>query len=940
MIEIDLHDAVTAACRTEAIQLVGIVEADMGRRPLSDQLWLDLVGEPGKHRPPIAVHARQAGRLVGHAQLGRTNDAWSLELVIHPEIVGDDRSELIGQLVAQATQGVADRGGGTVHWWVTAVDESSERLAAATGVRSGRTLHQMRVTLPLDATTIASARLDDLPIRSFVVGQDEPAWIEVNNAAFRSHAEQGGWDAATLQQRENEPWFDADGFLLHERDGRLAAFCWTKIHEPSADEPSVDEPSVDEPSSDDRVGEIYVIAVHPDFHGLGLGRSMTVAGLMSIADRGVQHGMLYVDGDNVAAVGLYRSLGFTIARTDQAYLIHVDAAQEDAQPNDAQLPRWSVADLHPSLTSRSFVDAMESIGSDVDRLEVTFDDAGIRAIEPRPPTPDDADVAARILRAYNETAMNLAHLEAYVYATVSTDTRHEHAQSLMSELATADARVRPLLARLADWVHALGPEALAAHDDLVADHLGPLQRLAERADHQMDEAEEGLYAELATTGSSAWARLQGDVTSQLTTAVALPDGARNLPMPAVRGLATSPDPAARRAAYDAELAVWPTVATTCAAAMNAIKGEANTVNRRRAWASPLQASLYANSVSQQTFDAMQAAIVEALPRFRDWMRCKSRLHGHQGPLPWWDLVAPLPVSPGEICWDEGIALVRNAFSAYSPALAGVVDRAVNEQWIDAAPREGKVGGAFCMSFIDDRSLVLLNWSGSVESAQTTAHELGHAYHNVQLAPRTPLQRRVPMALAETASIFCETLVVEAGLDHLQGSDRLALLDLDLQGSNQVVVDIQSRLLFETEVFARRQRRTLGVTELNEMMQTAQADAYGDGLDQATAHPYMWVLKPHYYRSHFYNWPYTYGLLFGLGLFAQYRADPERFQSGYDDLLSRAGMNTAEELGTAFGLDVSSEAFWTASLDVITSRIDQYQRLAAELGLDPAAPVGA
>ena len=231
----------------------------------------------------------------------------------------------------------------------------------------------------------------------------------------------------------------------------------------------------------------------------------------------------------------------------------------------------------------------------------------------------------------------------------------------------------------------------------------------------------------------------------------------------------------------------------------------------------------------------------------------------------------------------------------------------------------------------DRSLVLLNWSGSAESTQTTAHELGHAYHNTTLAERTSLQRRLPMALAETASIFCETLVVEAGLARLGAPDdaaeRLALLDVDLQGSNQVVVDIRSRFTFETEVFARRQRRTLGASELCELMTEAQAEAYGDGLDQATAHPYMWLLKPHYYGSHFYNWPYTYGLLFGLGLFARYQADPEHFRSGYDTLLSRAGMDTAEELGAAFGLDVTDEAFWTASLDVIRARIDAYVELA-------------
>ena len=115
------------------------------------------------------------------------------------------------------------------------------------------------------------------------------------------------------------------------------------------------------------------------------------------------------------------------------------------------------------------------------------------------------------------------------------------------------------------------------------------------------------------------------------------------------------------------------------------------------------------------------------------------------------------------------------------------------------------------------------------------------------------------------------------------------------------------------------------------MLDAQATAYADGLDQSTAHSYMWVLKPHYYSSHFYNWPYTYGLLFGLGLFARYREDPERFRSGYETLLSRAGMESAEQLGTAFGLDVTDEAFWSASLDVLRARIADYEHLAADIG---------
>jgi pepF/M3 family oligoendopeptidase len=570
---------------------------------------------------------------------------------------------------------------------------------------------------------------------------------------------------------------------------------------------------------------------------------------------------------------------------------------------------------------------MESAGAGVTRLEALFEEHNVRAITPRPVQSADGEAADSVISTFNNVVEAQEILGAYIYATVSTDSRNERAQGLLSEMETLDARVSPLLARLADWVAALGTEQLATVSTEARDHLGPLERLQARAEHQMSEVEEGLYSELGTTGSSAWGRLQGDLTSQLSTEVHLPTGTKTMPMAAVRGLSTDSDLNVRKAAYEAEMRAWPTIAVACAAAMNSIKGEANVVNRRRKWKQPLDASLYSNNVSLETFNAMQSAVHASLPDFRRWMRVKAKLVGDTNGLSWWNLSAPLSISPGPISWDQGISLVKGAFASYSDRLSHLVDRSINEQWLDAEPREGKVGGAFCMSFVDDRSLVLLNWSGSVDSAQVTAHELGHAYHNTQLAHRTALQKRLPMALAETASIFCETLVVEEGLSRLQGDDRLALLDVDLIGANQVVVDIHSRFLFETEVFARRQKRTLGVSELNEIMLSAQRDAYGDGLDQTTAHPHMWVLKPHYYGSHFYNWPYTYGLLFGLGLYAQYQLDPEKFRDGYDDVLSRAGMDTAEQLGQAFGIDVTSESFWTASLDVLRARMRNYEQLA-------------
>jgi oligoendopeptidase F len=273
-----------------------------------------------------------------------------------------------------------------------------------------------------------------------------------------------------------------------------------------------------------------------------------------------------------------------------------------------------------------------------------------------------------------------------------------------------------------------------------------------------------------------------------------------------------------------------------------------------------------------------------------------------------------------------MARVRDAFGGYSSSLAGLVDRAGADGWIDAEPRAGKQGGAFCMPTRGGESRVMLNFDGSADSVQTLAHELGHAYHNTNLAGRTPMQRQTPMALAETASIFCETIMVEAGLAATPVDQQLGLLDTDLQGATQVVVDIHSRFLFERELCERRARQDLSIAELDEIMLAAQREAYGDGLDDERLHPRMWAVKGHYFTP-FYNWPYTFGLLFGIGLYARYEDDPDAVRAGYDDLLSAVGMSDAAALAARFGFDIRDGEFWAQSLAVLRRHIDDYELLA-------------
>jgi oligoendopeptidase F len=588
---------------------------------------------------------------------------------------------------------------------------------------------------------------------------------------------------------------------------------------------------------------------------------------------------------------------------------------------DDNLPHWDMSGVFPGIDSQEFTSARDRIDADLDRLVALYDRHDVRGGDRV--TPDAQDLAAfdEVITATNDLLRAARTVTAYLLALVDTDARDDLAASRYSQMQAKLAGLQKLTARFEAWVARIGPDALITASPVAADHAHALRQAAVSAGHLMSEAEENLYADLRLTGTNAWLKLHGVVTSLLMGHL---DGEPR-PITVIRGMATSSDAGVRERAYRAELAAYESAAVPLAAALNAIKGEANTVNARRGWKDALAPALHANAVEPAALEAMQQAAVASFPDFRRYLRAKARLLGQDGGLPWWDLFAPVPGEP-VVSWAAAAVAVEEAFGSYSTGMAGLIRRALSERWVDAEPREGKQGGAYCVAVRGAESRVLLNFDGSLQSVQALAHELGHAYHNTKLAERTAFQRRTPMALAETASIFCETIVLGARLDSADDRARLALLNVDLQGACQVVVDIHSRFLFERDVFTGREEGVLSVAELCRLMNDAQRATYGDGLLTESLHPYMWAVKPHYYSATFYNWPYCFGLLFGIGLYARYQQDPEPFRAGYDEMLSSTGLASAAELAGRFGIDLTSVDFWATSLDVIRGRIDEFERL--------------
>lgn len=592
------------------------------------------------------------------------------------------------------------------------------------------------------------------------------------------------------------------------------------------------------------------------------------------------------------------------------------------------LPHWDLTNVYPGLESEALAAGLRSLTEQLDALEAYLAAHQITSAAPAAAPDTLAPVIAGYLERQNAALRHYATVRSYLWSFITTDSYNAAAKHLYSKLQRQGVRLEQIGVRFAGWlgVNAAALPAVCAADAAARQHAFFLQEAAEQSRYLMSEGEEALAGELGVSGAQAWNKLQGTVCSQLSVPFEQAGVTRPLPLPAVQNLYHDPDPDVRRRAYEAELAALASVREPLAACLNGVKGAALTLAKRRGRPSVLHETLDDSRIDAATLEAMLGAIDASLPAFRRYLQRKAARLGKPA-LAWYDLHAPLGASERTFTFPEAEAFIVDQFGRFSPGLAGFAQRAFAGRWVDAEPRDGKRGGAFCMGVPAlEESRVLMNFDGTLDSVFTLAHELGHGFHNACLAGQPMLLRSVPMTLAETASIFCETIVTEALLAEAGGpAEELALLETFLLGTTQVVVDIASRYRFESAVFARRAQAELSAEDFNTLMVNAQTETYGDGLAPDARHPYMWAWKPHYYYAglSFYNFPYTFGLLFGTGLYALYRERGAAFVSAYEALLAHTGQANAAELAARFGIDLRGRKFWEDSLRIIERRIDRY-----------------
>ncbi|MBR5933358.1 MAG: M3 family oligoendopeptidase [Treponema sp.] len=629
----------------------------------------------------------------------------------------------------------------------------------------------------------------------------------------------------------------------------------------------------------------------------------------------------------------------------------------------SNLPKWNLDSIYPDINSSAFTDAVKNFEEQIEQLlKINLNDG-------------DALQSIADFFKVDETTAPLANtLAAYSYSVYSTDTTNkdylDNLNKIESLITEYENQLNTFSKKLSDSSSYLEefykkfPQYKKYEfyiNEILADHK-----------HRLSPAEEKLASTLQQTGGKAWDRLHEQLISNLR------DEQTQKLFNELRNDAYSPDAELRKTSWQKETAILKQNEIAFAACLNNLKGETTSLLNERKWNSAIDRALFSSRMKKETLDALIGAIEESLPDWRRYLKSKAeylKKHnatvstpcGINSGIAFYDMYAPLPdcdatasktgnarSADGTNCnasssqtnnvpskntsapslftkswtFDEARDYIIKEYNSFSPRMGDFARMAFEKNWIDAPIYPGKVGGAYCQDFyVQKESRVLTNFTGAFSDIITLAHELGHAFHFNCIKDRDYKNAVYPMTLAETASTFAETIVKQDILKTACEQDKIKLLELDLQDTCAVLVDILSRFYFERSVFEERKSGELGSEDFCRLMRDAQQKSYGDGLNDER-HEYMWAVKSHYYSVDldFYNFPYAFGQLFSAGLYSRFKKEGSAFASVYCDLLADTGSMTCEDLCLKAGFDITTKEFWKTGIDMYVKEIDEFCKL--------------
>lgn len=593
---------------------------------------------------------------------------------------------------------------------------------------------------------------------------------------------------------------------------------------------------------------------------------------------------------------------------------------------------WDLDSLLPHPDSDAFRKHLESFEQDLASTAERSDSlpavSGANAAEWRSFLESFADVTAR-----------LTDLHAFIGCHAAAEAENKLFQQLEAKLASQ----QPLHSRIVTNIEfamktAMDAdfEALAGGDEWLAGIRFFLEDARKNAELRLPKDQELLAAELGVDGIHAWGRLYDRVSGALR--IRVMERGEVVEKSVSQVQFDSPERSVRQNNFYASNVAWNGIADTCADALNHISGTRLTKYRRLGLEDHLVNPLRANRLKRETLEAMWSAIGDRKEMVVKYLDKKAELIGVDR-LAWYDQQAPLTLGGGAksavLSWDGACDHVIGTFQRFSPEFGDFAKMALADRWIEAENRAGKRQGGFCTGFpTKKQSRIFMTFTHSADSMSTLAHELGHAYHSHVLRDQPLLLQDYPMNLAETASTFAEAVL---GEERLSTSDcpqeQLTILDHMLGDAVAFLMNIHTRFIFEDNFHRERAGGELTADRFSELMVAAQREAYAGALADDGWNPSFWISKLHFYISGlaFYNFPYTFGYLLSLGVYALKDEVGDSFPERYRELLIATGCKETEDaVQSTFDYDLSGPDFWNKSLDIVERRVERYLELAAQV----------
>ncbi|MFL6558012.1 MAG: M3 family oligoendopeptidase [Bacillus sp. (in: firmicutes)] len=540
---------------------------------------------------------------------------------------------------------------------------------------------------------------------------------------------------------------------------------------------------------------------------------------------------------------------------------------------------------------------------------------------------EDSKVLKELLEDFERAAKKLRQAGAFVGCLQAQNTEDKKAYNLEARVTSLSAAFQTALSKFDSSLTTITDEVW---EQLVADEqLNVLSYILterrERAKDKLSKEEEALISALGVDGYHSWGQLYDLIVGKIKISFNENGEDKHLSVGQAFNKFSSPDRDVRAAIFESWEKAWGEQADILAKTLNHLSGFRLNVYQKRGWEDVLKEPLSINRMGKGTLETMWAVISENKQMLVKYLERKALLLGLEK-LSWYDLDAPYGKTASKVPYQEGAKFIEQNFGIFGEKMASFAQKAFEEQWIEGEDRPGKAPGGFCTFFPEsNQSRIFMTYSGTPSNVSTLAHELGHGFHTFAMKGVHHLNRNYAMNVAETASTFAEMIVADAAVKNAKDEEeKLVLLDDKIQRTVALLMNIHARYLFETRFYEERKQGPVAVERLNELMLEAQKEAYSDALEEY--HPLFWASKLHFFITGvpFYNFPYTFGFLFSLGIYAQALEEGRGYEEKYIALLRDTASMSVEDLAKKhLQVDLTQPDFWENAVRICLDDIEEF-----------------